>query len=447
MAFTITNTDHTLSYSLNFLREFILQRLKLFFEKESTAEFVYPQLILYGDDSPLNRFALQHKFSLEEYVVLLLALSPHIQPNFLDLIIQQFMPQGGDFPEFGGVRGSNHRGLLPTGETAQFILAGNDIEKRLHVQQILTDGTLVKQGILTLEPVKDGEPLMSGRLILDHEWVNRLITGTETAPKFSPDFPAKKISTAMTWDDLVLNNYTQAQLKDIITWVGYNEILMQDEVMRRKIKPGYRALFHGPSGTGKTLTATLLGNHLNKDVYRIDLSQVVSKYIGETEKNLEKVFVKAENKNWVLFFDEADALFGKRTGVQSSHDRYANQEVSYLLQRIEDYPGLLILASNLKSNMDDAFLRRFHTIIHFSAPNAGERLTLWEKTLPASFPAESSMNLKELADKYELNGAAILNIIHYAALQSVSRSDKYIRIADVMEAIRKEYRKEERTMN
>jgi SpoVK/Ycf46/Vps4 family AAA+-type ATPase len=112
---------------------------------------------------------------------------------------------------------------------------------------------------------------------------------------------------------------------------------------------------------------------------------VVSKYIGETEKNLEKVFVKAENKNWILFFDEADALFGKRTNVQNSHDRYANQEVSYLLQRIEDFPGLLILASNLKSNMDDAFLRRFHTIIHFAIPNAFERLKLWEKAFPASY--------------------------------------------------------------
>jgi SpoVK/Ycf46/Vps4 family AAA+-type ATPase len=174
---------------------------------------------------------------------------------------------------------------------------------------------------------------------------------------------------------------------------------------------------------------------------------VVSKYIGETEKNLEKVFTKAENKDWILFFDEADALFGKRTGVQSSHDRYANQEVSYLLQRIEDYPGLLILASNLKSNMDDAFLRRFHTIIHFSAPNAAERLKLWEKAFPANYPPEPGMNLEEIADKYEVNGAAILNIIHYSALQSISRKDKFIRQADILEAIRKEYRKEERTMS
>ncbi|CAN5484714.1 hypothetical protein BH09BAC6_BH09BAC6_01740 [soil metagenome] len=383
----------------------------------------------------------------QESVLFLIAYIPHIYPNFYDETIKEAMPQGGDFPEFGGVRGSNHRGLLPTGETAQFILAGNDIEKRRIIQQFLTDGAIVKQSILSLETVKDGEPLMSGRLILNYEWVNRLISGVETAPKFGPDFPAKRITTAMTWDDLVLNSHTQNQLNDIVVWVKHNDTLMQDEVMKRKIKPGYKVLFHGPPGTGKTLTASLLGNHLNRDVYRIDLSQVVSKYIGETEKNLETIFVKAINKNWILFFDEADALFGKRTEVRNSNDRYANQEVSYLLQRIEDFPGLIILASNLKSNMDDAFLRRFHVIIHFSIPNAEERLKLWQKSIPASYVLEPGVDLKKIADKYELNGAAILNIVHYAALQAISKDDKYIRIADIIEAMRKEYRKEERTMN
>lgn len=437
-----SNTQSLIA-AFQLLHQVVHSRLQAHFTQ---ADANFPAVKIEADNTVLNSFVIAHQLNFEEYISLLMALVSHIQAAFFENIILEFLPNGGDFPEFGGAKGGNHRALLPTGETAQFIIGGNDIEKRLLVQRLLTEGVLITQGILSVETVKDGEPLMSGRLIVDPEWLNRLVAGSETPPKFSPDFPAKRISTAMTWDDLVLNSYTQAQLNDIITWVAHNETLMQDEVMKRKIKPGYRALFHGPSGTGKTLTATLLGNHLGKDVYRIDLSQVVSKYIGETEKNLEKVFVKAENKNWILFFDEADALFGKRTGVQSSHDRYANQEVSYLLQRIEDYPGLLILASNLKSNMDDAFLRRFHTIIHFSSPNAAERLKLWEKAVPASYPAEPALNLKEIADKYELNGAAILNITHYAALQSVARKDKYIRGVDIIEAIRKEYRKEERTM-
>ncbi|MGN8069854.1 ATP-binding protein [Mucilaginibacter sp. 22184] len=434
----------SITNSLEVLYQVIHNRLQAHFNNTETS---FPPVTIMDDGSSINGFIIEKKLPIEEYIILLTALAPHLRTSFFENIIQEFLPNGGDFPEFGGIKGNNHRGLLPTGETVQFILGSNDIDKRLAVQYLLTHGVLVKHGVLSMETVKEGEPLMSGRIILDAEWVSRFLTGAETVPKFSPDFPAKNIATAMTWDDLVLNNYTQNQLNEIMIWVKHNDTLMQDEVLKRKIKPGYRALFHGPSGTGKTLTATLLGKHFDKEVYRIDLSQVVSKYIGETEKNLEKVFLKAENKNWILFFDEADALFGKRTGVQSSHDRYANQEVSYLLQRIEDFPGLLILASNLKSNMDDAFLRRFHTIIHFSMPNAQERLKLWEKAFPESCGPEPGIQLKDLADKYELTGAAILNIIHYAALQSISKNDQYIRLSDLIEAIRKEYRKEERTMS
>lgn len=383
----------------------------------------------------------------QESLILVIAYIPHIYPNFYDEVVKEALPQGGDFPEIGGVRGSNHRGLLPTGETAQFILAGNNLNNRLIIQRLLTDGVLITKFILSLESVKEGEPLMSGRLILSDEWLSRIVTGTETPPKFSPSFPAKKIGTEMTWDDLILNYHTQNQINDIAIWVKHNDTLMLDENLKRKIKPGYKALFHGPSGTGKTLTASLLGKYLSKDVYRIDLSQVVSKYIGETEKNLETIFSKAENKNWILFFDEADALFGKRTNVQSSHDRYANQEVSYLLQRVEDYHGLVILATNLKSNIDEAFLRRFQTVVHFSIPNADERFKLWEKSIPAAYSLEPGIDLRAIAAKYELNGAAILNIIHYAALQTISKNDQYLRLADIIEAMRKEYRKEERTMN
>lgn len=440
----MSSNEQTLTNSFQFLRQVVYNRLQSHFKNTDEA---FTQIKIEDDGTTLNTFIISHQLGFDEYIILLMALVAHVQVSFFENIIQEFLPQGGDFPEFGGVKGSNHRGLLPTGETAQFVLAGNDIAKRVAVQQLITGGMLAKQGILYIEAVKEGEPPMSGRLMLDPEWVSRLVTGEEIPPKFNPDFPAKKITTAMTWDDLVLSNYTQRQLNDMIIWVQHNTALMQDEVMKRKVKPGYRSLFHGPPGTGKTLTATLLGNHLNKDVYRVDLSQVVSKYIGETEKNLEKVFIKAENKDWILLFDEADALFGKRTSVQNSHDRYANQEVSYLLQRIEDYPGLIVLASNFKSNMDEAFLRRFNNVIHFSTPNAAERLSLWQKTLPPSYKAEPTLNLKEMADKYELNGAAILNIVHYAALQSISRGDEYIRHADLLEAIRKEYRKEDRTFS
>ncbi len=373
------NHHNNINSALAFLQDTVKRRLNKFFVKENATAFSFPEITIEPDDSPFNSFLEQHRPNIEEYTILLLSLMPHIQPNFLDSIIQQYLPNGGEFPEIGGVKGNNHRGTLPTGETALFIIAGNDVERRMQASSYFSpDHFFAKENILQLEAINNGEPRMSGKLILQPESVDLFTVGTITKPIFGPDFPAKNISTKMDWSDLILNQKTKQQIQDIKIWLDHNTSFMNDWGMEKKIKPGYRALFYGPSGTGKTLTATLLGKQFQKEVYRIDLSQVVSKYIGETEKNLEKIFNKAENKDWILFFDEADALFGKRSTVQNAHDKYANQEVSYLLQRVEDFPGLIILASNFKSNIDQAFIRRFNAIIHFPMPNADERHAIWK---------------------------------------------------------------------
>ena len=383
----------------------------------------------------------------DEWIILMLGLVPHISPNFFEIIIKEHLPTGGDFPEFGGVKGTNHRSMLPTGETVQFVLAGTNIEERLNVHRYFAeDHFFFSQNMLWLEPVKEGEPVMSGRIILAQDLVDKILLNKETTPRFGLDFPAKRVTTEMNWDDAVLNGQTAQQVKDISTWLQHHHFLFEDENLKRKVKPGYRVLFYGPSGTGKTLTAALLGKEFQKDVYRIDLSQVVSKYIGETEKNLESVFRRAESKNWILFFDEADALFGKRTNVQSSHDKYANQEVSYLLQRVEDYPGLLILASNFKTNLDEAFIRRFHAVIHFPMPNVSERLQLWQKAMPASLLPDASVHLHELAKLYEMSGASILNAVQFAALTAFANKDKHLTRAHLLDGIRKEFIKEEKSL-
>ena len=201
----------------------------------------------------------------------------------------------------------------------------------------------------------------------------------------------------------------------------------------------------GPSGTGKTLTASLLGRVTGKDAYRIDLSLVISKYIGETEKNLEKVFKQAEHKDWILFFDEADALFGQRTQITDAHDRFANQEVSYLLQRVEDYAGVVILASNMKSNLDEAFVRRFQTIIHFPMPKQRERLRLWQNGFSEKTQLEDKIRLNEIAAKYEVSGGTIMNVVRHATLMALKKGTRSIVYADLMNGIRKEFQKEGKT--
>ena len=439
------NYLHTITSSLSFLQETIDRRLQLFFQKEGAEPFAYPEIVLEDINAPINRFLVHHQVNIEEYIILLLALTPHIQPNFLDVVIQTYLPDGGEFPEIGGVKGNNHRSTIPTGETALFIIAGNDLAKRMEAAYYFSpDHFFAKESILSLEQLRDGEPRMSGKILLQQDYIDLFTIGTVSKPSFGPDFPAKNISTKLNWDDLILNPKTALQIQDIKIWLDHNSSLMNDWEMGNKIKPGYRALFYGPSGTGKTLTATLLGKQFQKEVYRIDLSQIVSKYIGETEKNLEKVFDKAEHKDWILFFDEADALFGKRTNVQNAHDKYANQEVSYLLQRVEDFSGLIILASNYKSNIDQAFIRRFNAIVHFPMPNTNERYEIWKTSIPPKAKLADDIDLNILSNKYELTGSSIISVIHYASLQTIHKNSTVIQKNDLIEGIKREYEKEDK---
>jgi AAA+ superfamily predicted ATPase len=396
---------------------------------------------------PLINFIMQHRLSAEEAAILLIAIVPHVKPNLFDEAIESRMPPQDPqkppvvFAQIGGVRGNNSRFFLPTGETVLFLLAFDDLEKRLEIQQFFgAEHIFWEKKMLWLEDMQNGEPAMHGRLIVSPDYADLFIHGTHKSPQFSISFPAKKIApvkdkalqTPPTFNDLVIPEELKEQIKELESWITYNEELMNKYGMKNKLKKGYRTLFYGPPGTGKTYTAEILGNHLGKEVFKIDLSMVVSKYIGETEKNLELLFARAEDKGWILFFDEADALFGKRTNVRDAHDKYANQEVSYLLQRIEDYNGLVILATNMKNNIDDAFLRRFNSILKFPFPDPAQRAQIWKKVLPKDAVYRKKMlsgdppDLKELdADipeavkKYELTGGNIINVVQYACIKAI----------------------------
>ena len=396
-----------------------------------------------NDHSPLATFYNHYSPSHAEMITLMVALVPNVMPGFFDNLIHRYLPGGGDFAEFGGVKGLNHRGTLPTAETVLFILAGTDPEKRLAYYSLFDDNSfLIKHKVLSIQPAGQNEPPLSGRIHLEKEFIEVFTTGKVGLPKLTTDFPAEYISTEMEWEDLVLKDHTMEQIREIEQWIQHNETLMENWGMHKKLKPGYRALFYGPPGTGKTLTATLLGKYTGRHVFRIDLSMVVSKYIGETEKNLASLFERAEHKNWILFFDEADAIFGKRTGVRDAHDKYANQEVSYLLQRIESHSGLSILASNFKNNIDQAFIRRFNAIIYFPNPEYDEKYKLWQNAFPKEAPLTSDISFEYFSAQYDLTGAQIMNVVQYTCLQSLSNKKKKIGTQELEKGVKRELAKE-----
>jgi hypothetical protein len=386
------------------------------------------------------------KMALAERLAVVLALAPHVSPEILDPFYALNPVTNRGHTEFGGVNGRMHGGFLPTGETVLFLVAGDDVRARIECLRLFDrDHFFAQHGIMRLEDAPRGEPMVSGRLVLADEIIDFVTTGEQRKPDFSRDFPAKLITTEMEWDDLVLPASTLNQLRELEAWIQHGETLMQTWDLRRRLRPGYKSLFYGPPGTGKTLTATLLGKRSGRDVYRIALATVVSKYIGETEKNLERIFDRAENLDCILFFDEADALFGKRTNVGDAHDRYANQEVSYLLQRVEDFGGVAILASNYRTLIDDAFNRRFQ-IVHFPMPNAGDRQRLWEASFSPASSLEETISMEELAREYELSGGAIMNVVRFASLMALDADSNVVRKRDLLDGIRRELQKEGKTL-
>ncbi|HXU93155.1 MAG TPA: ATP-binding protein [Gallionella sp.] len=400
-----------------------------------------------NDGSEYARLVRECGMGFDERIVLMLALVPHIRPQALDTFFVSNKNFDRAFTEFGGTKGKVHGGFLPTCETASFILHGTDLGGRFDFIRMLEDDHFfAEKGILDIEHEASGEPMFSGALKLSGEYLNRLTTGRHLKPDYSTNFPAKRITTKLTWDDLVLTNEVLEEVENINAWLRHGKTIMEDWGLERTVKPGYRCLFYGPPGTGKTLTATLIGANAGLDVYRIDLSMVVSKYIGETEKNLAGIFDQAKNKNWILFFDEADSLFGKRTQTSSSNDRYANQEVSYLLQRVEDFPGVVILATNLKANIDEAFSRRFQSSIYFPLPDAEHRLQLWEGYFKGNCRLEDGVNLGELAEEYVLAGGAIANVVRYGAIRALQMGRNAISRDDLVKGIAKELIKEGKTI-
>lgn len=421
-------------------------RMSTYFE-ESSPDFLFPEPPKWlGESTPYMDFVSKYALDNKERVILLMSMVPLLSPQSFDCFFIQNKSIGRPFSEFGGVEAKSHKGFIPTVETVNFVLNGKDLLKRLDLYKVFSEEHFFsKRQILSLKKNSENESFWSNSIQINEDFFYHLISGEKISPKFSSQFPAKELTTQLQIDDLVLNKQLMDELGLILNWIKFRDEIKASPNLRKSFRTGYRALFYGPPGTGKSLTAAILGKNNGLPVYRIDLSQVVSKYIGETEKNLSRLLDVAEHKNWVLFFDEADSLFSKRTEINDSKDKYANQGTSYLLQRLEEYDGLVILATNLRPNIDRAFVRRFQSILYFNLPTVDERITLWENALK-NFSISSDVSIKKLSEKYEVSGAAISNAIQFSWLSSKRDQRDQISSLDIEGGLLREMAKEGRAV-
>ncbi len=325
-----------------------------------------------------------------EAVVLVAAIAPYVDERFAALY--------GQLTDRPGV-------TALTGEVARTLVA-RSFHGRLDATAMLSaHGRLRAHGLLTLDPPDD----LSGVLRPERGLVTWLLGQPPEPVTTSADFPARPLTTVHTLDDVVLPSAARARIDDLAARIAHRDVVVDEWGFgaHHDNAAGLVALFHGPPGTGKTMTAAAIAASLDLPAYLIDLSALVSKYIGETEKALARVFDRAARERCVLVFDEADAIFGTRTEVGDAHDRYANQEVSYLLSRVEQHPGVVVLTTNLVANVDPAFQRRIHVMVEFPEPGPGERERLWAAVAPERLPVAEDVDLPRLARKFPLTGAQI----------------------------------------
>ena len=267
-----------------------------------------------------------------------------------------------------------------------------------------------------------------------------LLSGIRECNQFSGNSLMERIDTVFTWKELRVEKQVIEGMQLACAHLKYRFSMEKTMGRQTPYGKGVGVLMYGPPGTGKTMAAQVMANELGMELYRVDLSQVTSKYIGETEKNLESIFREAEHSNVILFFDEADSLFGKRTEVKDSNDKYANQETSYILQRIESYEGMIILATNLVKNFDSAFMRRITVSIRFSEPDENMRKLLWKDMLQNTALAEDAVLIDNLAKQFEITGSNIKSIVRNALFMSFMEH-RELRIEDIAKAVKVEFEK------
>ena len=440
----VKNNNLTIRRELNWLKEMINVRFDNHFLLNGSVKEIPHAPDLTNDKSIYSKWITENNLKDFDRLIVISSLSNVFFPEVFDKFLIKNKGLDKRFTEFSGKLDTDKSRFISTYGTINFIYFGRDTDVLINSQHIFEkDYILNKISAIYFSDEKNDEFKMSKIIYLNDEIIKLITLGKKYRPDYSSNFPAKLLTTELNWLDLVLNPIVMDEVENVNTWIKHKDEINNNSNLSKRINKGYKCLFYGPPGTGKTLTASLIGKMNEVDVYRIDLSQVVSKYVGETEKNLARIFDVAENKDWILFFDEAESLFSKRTSVGDSKDKFANQQTAYLLQRIEDYNGLVILATNLKPNIDRAFTRRIQSIINFPIPSFNERKVLWNNALNDISEIDKKY-LNKLAKEYEISGGSIKNVVHFSWLYA-KRNGGVIDYKHVIRGVKREMIKDGKT--
>jgi hypothetical protein len=410
--------------ALEALSEVIAARLEDGAGAEKSDEL--PPRSVFEGDGPLGGIVADCGLSAAEALVLVAAIAPEADPRYAALY---------------GLLGSRFGGSAAlTGEVA-CTLAGGSLAARMRAADLLSPAARLRAlKLVRLEASDDGA--LAGRLRPDPDLVAWVLGRAREVPTGSHEFPAVPLRTVHRFSDVIVPGRVREELRDLLARIRHRRhvTLEWGFAAHHDNVSGIVALFHGPSGTGKTLAAAVVAREVGLPAYVVDLSSLVSKYIGETEKNLARIFDVAEREDCILAFDEADAVFSRRGEIHEARDVYPNQLVAFLLQRIEAHSGVVILTTNFLANIDEAFQRRIDVVISFPEPTLSERLALWRSVVPPELPLDATIDLAGLAERFELTGAQIRDATLEAAY--LAADDGRVVTSTHLEAgIRRQYAK------
>lgn len=394
-------------------------------------------------ESHYMAFIQKYEWGSTERLALALGMAAVYKPEILLPFTERFKETALQY-RFGGNIRERSISFTPTVRTVWFLLSGNDPVLLQRYRHLLHGKhRLFRDDILRFLPATSSLALPHREFELDDRFLDHFIGEPFPRLDSETDFPATLSETPLSFEDVVLTDKVKEELEDLTKFIRNRHKLRALGDIRKRLKTSYVVIFSGDPGTGKTITARTIGKKYGMPVYIVNLSRIVSKYIGETEKNLERVFDRFDGQDCILFFDEADALFGKRTEVKDSKDRYANQEVAFLLQKIEAFEGIVILATNVndvQQSFDKAFQRRIRRQIKFEFPTESERILLWDKALPVPFEFEDGL-AQQLARNYQLTGSNIHNVISDVIIEALDRETETITFNMIEPYLKTEFQK------